>query len=266
VYAILVRLVFGKGAYYSFLKEIWVSVFILAGIAALTDSQPLLGVVLILGGLGLAAFFMRNLVPLTSSTRPAPLARPLWLEETKEASTAPAVPVKAQDALPIPKSDPRTALVSFQDMLVRDQASALVGLGLEHQPSLLSAAQYILTRATPIQRNHFQATIDRAHLLGIELTHLIETDPVLVLGYTGQTEEAVRSFAKMLTCLITNHVGAFARLGAEKELPWAILPDRLERLKALSPSERQQMAGCCAYIRQTAMFSTGMEELLAAQP
>ncbi len=178
----------------------------------------------------------------------------------------PASAVKAEDALPVPKTDPRTALVGFQDLLDKDQATALVGLGLEHQPALVNAAQYILSRATPEQRTRFQGTITRAHALEAELTELVESEPDLTRGFEGQSDEPVRLLARMLAHLINNQVGAFARLGAEKQLPWSIIPDRLEHLKELTSAERQRMARCCAYIGQMSMLSTGVNELLHAQP
>jgi hypothetical protein len=95
---------------------------------------------------------------------------------------------------------------------------------------------------------------------------MIEAEPLLSHPFESQTSEAVRLLGEMLTYLINNQVGAFARLGEEKELGWAVLPDRLEQLKELSPAERQRMSGCCAYIRQMAFLPTTMSELLTAEP
>ena len=168
-----------------------------------------------------------------------------------------------QEAGPI-KGD--EALIIFHQMLEKDQASALVGLGLEHQPALQNAFQYIVSHAPRHQRDSFRATIARAQALESELARMIEAEPLLSHPFESQTSEAVRLLGEMLTYLINNQVGAFARLGEEKELGWAVLPDRLEQLKELSPAERQRMSGCCAYIRQMAFLPTTMSELLTAEP
>jgi hypothetical protein len=158
------------------------------------------------------------------------------------------------------------ALIIFQQMLERDQASALVGLGLEHQPALQEAFQYVIAHAPRDQRDSFRATIARAQALESELTRLIVAEPLLIHPFESQPLEAVRLLGEMLTYLLNKHVGAFARLGQEKELGWAVLPDRLEQLKELTPTERQQMSGCGAYIRQMTFLPTTMQELLSAEP
>jgi hypothetical protein len=96
-----------------------------------------------------------------------------------------------------------------------------------------------------------------------ELAQLIAEEPDL-LGRTNMPhDQAVTVFAELLNHLIRNEPGAYARLGTKNQLPWGILPEKLLQLRSLSPTERAAMAGCCAYIEQTAMFPTGIDILLA---
>jgi hypothetical protein len=161
------------------------------------------------------------------------------------------------------REDPTSVLAHI---LANDQAATLLALGLEDDPPMADVVRTILANAPPDEKGRFMATVVRADALEVELSKLVESEAHLVPGYEGQPPKAVQLLAQMLGYLVNNQVGAFARLGAEQHLSWTLLPDRLEQMKQLSPAERRQMAGCCAYVRQRSMIPTGMQELLATNP
>jgi len=111
-----------------------------------------------------------------------------------------------------------------------------------------------------------KAELDASSPLKAELRAMVRQIPSITL-HSGLSEDgALELLASMLGELLKQHVGAYARLGRDNQVPWVFLVDRFEALRPLTPADRTLLAGPCGYIRQAGMLTTGIEELLAAKP
>jgi hypothetical protein len=165
---------------------------------------------------------------------------------------------------------PETTPTDYQmigNALGNDAAPLLLYLRLSPDgPAVDRAIEETLATATTEQKARYAITLARVDALKLELAALAAEDPPLITPYRDDAQQATQVLAQMLVHLLLQEVGTFARFGNELKSPWPIIPDRLDQLTALTASERSNLHGLCAYIRLTAMFTIGMQQLLRAEP
>jgi hypothetical protein len=123
-----------------------------------------------------------------------------------------------------------------------------------------------LVHLSQAERDDISTGLDASSPLKEELRAMVRQIPS-VMSHGGLSEdEAPDLLGSMLDELLKQHVGGYARLGRDNQMPWVFLVDRFEALRSLTPADRALLTGPCGYIRQAGMLTTGIEELLAANP
>jgi hypothetical protein len=163
-------------------------------------------------------------------------------------------------------------VVVVRRCLESDQAAPLVALGYDTDQTILNTVLDIYDGADDSQQERLLVTMKRATNMRFQLSRLLMHNPRLVTAEywpparTAPPDATVSILGRLLTHLILNEAGAFSRLGKELGWTWGILPMTLVQLQTLTEGERQAMEPCCRYIEEMAMLTTGLDELLVAQP